>query len=96
MKAGSSSTMALARPRRPGETGPIPQGAVLLAHEDPSRVLPRSKVPLFSPLTDFECNGFVPNVVFPTGIVAENRSLLIYYGTPILLRQSSECRSTKC
>ena len=69
-----------ARPSRPGEAGAYSAGAVLLAHDDPSRVLRRSKIPLFSPLTDFECNGFVPNVVFPTGIVAENRSLLIYYG----------------
>ena len=69
-----------ARPSRPGEAGAYSAGAMLSAHEDPSRVLCRSKMPLFSPLTDFECNGFVPNVVFPTGIVAENRSLLIYYG----------------
>jgi beta-1,2-mannobiose phosphorylase / 1,2-beta-oligomannan phosphorylase len=69
-----------ARPSRPGEAGAYSAGAMLLAHEDPSRVLRRSEGPLFSPLTDFECNGFVPNVVFPTGMVAENRSLLIYYG----------------
>ena len=69
-----------AKPTRPGVAGAYSAGAVLLAHDDPSRVLRRSKMPLFSPLTDFECNGFVPNVVFPTGMVAEDRSLLIYYG----------------
>jgi beta-1,2-mannobiose phosphorylase / 1,2-beta-oligomannan phosphorylase len=68
------------RPNRSGETGAYSAGAILLAHDDPSRILRRSKMPLFSPLTEFECNGFVPNVVFPTGIVAEDRSLLIYYG----------------
>jgi predicted GH43/DUF377 family glycosyl hydrolase len=69
-----------AKPNRPGDTGVYSAGAILLAHEDPMRVLRRSKAPLLSPLTEFECNGFVPNVVFPTGMVAEGRSLLIYYG----------------
>jgi beta-1,2-mannobiose phosphorylase / 1,2-beta-oligomannan phosphorylase len=69
-----------ARPNRAGEPGAYSAGAMLLAHEDPSRVLCRSKLPLFSPLADFECQGFVPNVVFPTGMVAADRSLLIYYG----------------
>jgi beta-1,2-mannobiose phosphorylase / 1,2-beta-oligomannan phosphorylase len=69
-----------AKPARSGVAGAYSAGAVLLAHDDPSRILRRSKMPLFSPLTDFECHGFVPNVVFPTGMVAEDRSLLIYYG----------------
>jgi beta-1,2-mannobiose phosphorylase / 1,2-beta-oligomannan phosphorylase len=69
-----------AKPNRPGEAGTYSAGAMLLAHDDPTRVLCRSTIPLLSPLKEFECNGFVPNVVFPTGIVAEGRSLLIYYG----------------
>jgi predicted GH43/DUF377 family glycosyl hydrolase len=68
------------RSDRVGAVGSYSAGAVLLDHDDPSRVLRRSTSPLFSPLTDFQCHGFVPNVVFPTGIVAEDRSLLIYYG----------------
>jgi predicted GH43/DUF377 family glycosyl hydrolase len=55
-------------------------GAMLLAHEDPSRILRRSTAPLLTPHADFEREGFVPNVVFPTGMVADGRSLLIYYG----------------
>jgi beta-1,2-mannobiose phosphorylase / 1,2-beta-oligomannan phosphorylase len=55
-------------------------GAVLLDYKDPCRVLARSRNPILIPQTDFECNGFVPNVVFPTGVIAQNRSLLVYYG----------------
>lgn len=69
-----------AKPNRPGDPSTYSAGAVLLAHEDPSRVLCRSHSPLFGPLTDFECCGFVPKVVFPTGIFAQDRSLLVYYG----------------
>jgi beta-1,4-mannooligosaccharide/beta-1,4-mannosyl-N-acetylglucosamine phosphorylase len=32
------------------------------------------------PELDFEQEGFVANVVFPTGVVASGDSLLIYYG----------------
>ena len=68
------------RPERPGDVGAYSSGALLLAHEDPSRILRRSTTPLFAPQADFERAGFVPNVVFPTGIVGEGRSLNIYYG----------------
>ena len=32
------------------------------------------------PETDFERTGFVPNVVFPTGIVPDGEKVLVYYG----------------
>lgn len=54
--------------------------ALLLAHDQPQRILARSRVPLLTPHAIFERIGFVPNVVFPTGIVAEGSSLLIFYG----------------
>ncbi|HEY4235624.1 MAG TPA: glycoside hydrolase family 130 protein [Lacipirellulaceae bacterium] len=69
-----------ARPGRPGEVGAYSAGALLLAHDDPSRILKRSKTPLLAPETVFEREGFVPTVAFPTGIVADGPSLLVYYG----------------
>ncbi|HYV32443.1 MAG TPA: hypothetical protein VEO53_15235, partial [Candidatus Binatia bacterium] len=30
--------------------------------------------------TDYEREGFVPNVVFPTGILAQGETVLVYYG----------------
>jgi predicted GH43/DUF377 family glycosyl hydrolase len=69
-----------ARPALPGDVGVYSAGAMLLAYDDPSRILRRGSTPLLTPQADFEREGFVPNVVFPTGIVADGFSLLVYYG----------------
>jgi predicted GH43/DUF377 family glycosyl hydrolase len=68
------------RPQRPGEVGVYSAGALLLAHDDPSRILRHSTRPLFTPQTKFEREGFVPDVVFPTGTIVEDRTLHVYYG----------------
>lgn len=65
---------------RPGEVGAYYAGAILLDSDDPARVLRRSPEPFFVPEADFEVAGFVPNVVFPTGVVQDGESLLVYYG----------------
>lgn len=69
-----------ARASRTGEIGVYAAGALLLDHDDPSRVIARSRTPFMTPLVDFEREGFVSNVVFPTGIVADGDMLVIYYG----------------
>ena len=51
--------------------------AVLVTHE--SRILGASGQ-ILVPETDFERQGFVPNVVFPTGIVEQGETALVYYG----------------
>jgi beta-1,2-mannobiose phosphorylase / 1,2-beta-oligomannan phosphorylase len=68
------------RPRKLGEVGVYAAGTLLLDAEDPSRVLHRGRSPIFEPATNFERGGFVPGVVFPTGIVEQDDTLLIYYG----------------
>ena len=68
------------RPERPGAVGVYSAGAILLDQEDPAHILKRTSQPFFTPTTDFERNGFVPDVIFPTGIVEAGDSLLIYYG----------------
>ncbi|MCE9554714.1 MAG: glycoside hydrolase family 130 protein [Planctomycetes bacterium] len=68
------------RPRGPGDVGEYSAGAMLLAHDDPRRILRRCAAPFLKPEAEFECEGFVPGVVFPTGVVADGPSLLIYYG----------------
>ena len=67
-------------PKRPEDIGVYSASALLLAHDQPQRILARSRMPLLTPHTDFERQGFVPNVIFPTGIVVEGSSLLIFYG----------------
>jgi len=59
-------------------------GAVLLDLKDPSKVLARSpkNKPLFCPKENYECNGFMNNVVFPSGIVPDTEAgyVLLYCG----------------
>lgn len=54
--------------------------AVLLDLNDPSKVLARLPYALFSPEYEWELNGVVNNVVFPTGAVLFGKTLFIYYG----------------
>jgi predicted GH43/DUF377 family glycosyl hydrolase len=59
-------------------------GAVLLDLKNPSQVMaqsPKSK-PLFYPRQNYEKQGFIHNVVFPTGIIQDDKNnVLIYSGT---------------
>lgn len=68
------------QPNRPGEVGTYYAGAVLLEPENPAKVLRQLTDPLFRPEAAFEVSGFVPNVVFPTGVVQDGDVLLVYYG----------------
>jgi beta-1,2-mannobiose phosphorylase / 1,2-beta-oligomannan phosphorylase len=68
------------QPSRPGEVGTYYGGVLLLDADDPARVVRRSAEPFFEPEADFEVGGFVPNVVFPTGVVRDGETLLVYYG----------------
>lgn len=55
-------------------------GAVLLDLEDPTIVRARTAIPLFEPEEEYERKGYVPNVVFPCGIVVRGGTLYMYYG----------------
>jgi predicted GH43/DUF377 family glycosyl hydrolase len=67
--------------RRTGEigVGMYSAGALLLDLENPSRILV-TRGEILVPETDYERKGFVPNVVFPTGVVAKGETILVYYG----------------
>jgi|SRR5580704_6245626 predicted GH43/DUF377 family glycosyl hydrolase len=68
------------RPNGPGQVGQYVAAALLLAADDPRLVIARSVEPLFSPTEPFEREGFVADVVFPTGVIARGDSLMLYYG----------------
>jgi predicted GH43/DUF377 family glycosyl hydrolase len=55
-------------------------GVAILDADDPQRIIKRAPCPILSPLADYERFGDIPNVVFPTGAVLKNSSLLLYYG----------------
>ncbi len=54
--------------------------AALLDKENPLKVIGRLHEPLFSPTEEWEQQGFVSNVVFPTGTALLGDTLYIYYG----------------
>ena len=55
-------------------------GAVLLDLKDPSKVIARSKKPIFKPEKNYEISGDVDNVVFPEGTVVIDGKLFVFYG----------------
>jgi predicted GH43/DUF377 family glycosyl hydrolase len=68
------------QPTRPGVVGRYATGLLLLDRDNPAKILRRTAGSVFEPTTDFERIGFVPDVVFPTGIVECDGSYLVYYG----------------
>jgi predicted GH43/DUF377 family glycosyl hydrolase len=55
-------------------------GAMMLEHDDPQKVLYRSRSPLMEPDTHYENNGLKPGVVYATGAVTMGDMLFVYYG----------------
>jgi len=43
-------------------------------------VVGRTPEPVLAPEAEFEREGFVPGVVFPSGVVQREGRLLVYYG----------------
>jgi beta-1,2-mannobiose phosphorylase / 1,2-beta-oligomannan phosphorylase len=55
-------------------------GAMLLALDDPARILARTDTPLLAPAVAEEQVGIVPNVVFPTAIEEIDGQRFVFYG----------------
>lgn len=68
------------KPAGASSVGSYSAGALLLDPDEPHRIVRRSTEPILVPETDFETEGFVPNVVFPTGVVDRGDTVLVYYG----------------
>ncbi|MEM6458312.1 MAG: glycosylase [Planctomycetota bacterium] len=65
----------------PGEPiGVYAAGALLLDIDDPARVRMATPDAFMRPEADFERQGFVKAVVFPTGFARDGDDLLLYYG----------------
>lgn len=54
--------------------------AVFLSQHDPQTILGRTNTPLLIPEKDYELDGMVPNVIFPSGAILRGDELLVYYG----------------
>ena len=68
------------RPERPDQVGQYAAAALLLDLDDPARVVGISPRPVMLAEHDFERAGFLPNVVFPTGLVCRGDQFDVYYG----------------
>lgn len=66
-------------PIRPG-VGVYSAGAILMDLTDPGRIVAHTDGPIMVPEVDFEKEGFLAEIVFPTGIVERKDTLLVYYG----------------
>lgn len=55
-------------------------GAMLLDLKDPTKILCRSKAPVLEPEEHYENNGYKPGVVYVSGAVVKDGTLLVYYG----------------
>jgi beta-1,2-mannobiose phosphorylase / 1,2-beta-oligomannan phosphorylase len=55
-------------------------GAMLLDHNDPSKVICRADSPIVEPNEAYENDGFKAGVVYPCGAVAIDNKLHVYYG----------------
>jgi predicted GH43/DUF377 family glycosyl hydrolase len=81
------------RSNTPGKVGCYTAGALLLDREDPRRVIARSNKPILVPTNDYEVNGFVPNVVFPTAMLEHGEDWQVFYGaadTSVAMTQFSK------
>ncbi len=63
----------------PAGVGTYGAGAVLTDLDRPGRIIGRC-TRVLAPETPYERQGFVPDVIFPTGIVPRGETVLIYYG----------------
>ncbi|MEM9883070.1 MAG: glycosylase [Planctomycetota bacterium] len=68
------------RATKRGEVGAYQAGLLLLDPDDPARVLAHSPEPVMAAQHDWEMTGFVPNVVFPTGVIETDNQWQVYYG----------------
>jgi beta-1,2-mannobiose phosphorylase / 1,2-beta-oligomannan phosphorylase len=66
-------------PIRPG-VGIYSAGAILMDLTDPTRIVAHTNGPIMAPEVDFEKEGFLAEIVFPTGIIERQDTLLVYYG----------------
>jgi beta-1,2-mannobiose phosphorylase / 1,2-beta-oligomannan phosphorylase len=63
-----------------GGVGQYAAATLLLDLEQPERVIGFSPVPVMVAEQQFERQGFLPDIVFPSGLVRHEDRLLVYYG----------------
>lgn len=62
------------------DPGKYKVGALLLDLNDPAKILYNSQKAVLEPEKDYENNGFKPGIVYVSGAVVKNGTLMVYYG----------------
>ena len=78
--AGWKSTTAAGTPTSPGPSASIPRAPCCWTPRTPRTSFAAPRNPSSSLRLSIERQGFVPDVVFPTGIVETEKTFLVYYG----------------
>ena len=55
-------------------------GAMMLDHDDPTKIIARSPTPVLEPEAHYETNGAKPGIVYASGATTHNDKLTLYYG----------------
>jgi predicted GH43/DUF377 family glycosyl hydrolase len=66
--------------RSAGQVGEYAAATLLLDEKDPGRIVGASPRPVMVAETDFERQGYLPDIVFPTAIVPRGDQWDVYYG----------------
>ncbi len=54
--------------------------AVLLDLNNPLNIIGRTQLPMLTPEEEYELEGNVPNIIFPSGALVQDGKLFVYYG----------------
>jgi predicted GH43/DUF377 family glycosyl hydrolase len=65
--------------------------AALLDLYNPRKILGRTALPLLIPEEKYELSGAVPNVIFPSGAVAKDGEITVYYGAADTTTAEASC-----
>ncbi len=55
-------------------------GAFMMDLDDPGRIVAHCDGPIMVPEAEFETQGFLPDIVFPTALIERGDAILVYYG----------------
>lgn len=54
--------------------------AVLLDLKNPKKIIAKTSDPIMVPEAEYELNGMIPNIIFPSGAILRGKTIYLYYG----------------
>jgi len=66
--------------------------AILLDLKNPKKIIGRTTKPFLVPEKDYEINGNISNIIFPSGAVLDGEDLIVYYGASDTTSCAATCK----